>query len=194
MRFLKSLLFTTFLIIIITWIVNQYIIVKTQPYISSTLTNLPIPENILVLGASVYRSGKLSPVLQERMEQGLFAAHSFTKTNLILSGHAIFNGYNEPLSMQKFAIRQKLEPHRIHLDPKGFSTYRSLINYKKQFKNTPLIIVSQKGHLHRAIYIAQQLGLTAYGFTPKTPTPFSFREAFSRVKDYFFLKFSRLFV
>ena len=50
------------------------------------------------------------------------------------------------------------------------------------------MIVTQKCHLHRAIYLSQQLGLEAYGLDGalrsygKQPI-FSFREYLARIKD-----------
>ena len=54
-----------------------------------------------------------------------------------------------------------------------------------------MLIVTQEYHLYRAIYIAQKLGLEAYGIDAalrdysKQPI-YTFREYFARVKDMIF--------
>jgi SanA protein len=57
-----------------------------------------------------------------------------------------------------------VNPKDIFLDHAGFDTYNSVVRAKKIFKVKDLIIVTQKFHLPRAIFIARQLGLDAYGY------------------------------
>ena len=49
------------------------------------------------------------------------------------------------------------------MDHAGFSTYESIYRAKAIFQTKRVIIVSQKYHLHRALQIANALGLEAYG-------------------------------
>ena len=49
------------------------------------------------------------------------------------------------------------------MDHAGFSTYDSLYRIKEVFEAQKIVIVTQKYHLYRALYIAQQLGIDAYG-------------------------------
>lgn len=45
----------------------------------------------------------------------------------------------------------------------GFSTYESIYRAKDIFEAKKVVIVTQEYHLYRALYIANQLGLEAYG-------------------------------
>ena len=51
------------------------------------------------------------------------------------------------------------------MDHAGFSTYESIYRAKEIFKAKKIIIVTQKYHLYRALYIANKLGLEAYGIS-----------------------------
>ena len=76
------------------------------------------------------------------------------------------------------------------MDHAGFSTYESMYRAKEVFEADKIVIVSQKYHLYRAIYIARSLGLEAYG-VPSDVREYrgqkyrDFREAIARVKDFF---------
>ena len=49
------------------------------------------------------------------------------------------------------------------MDHAGFSTYESIYRAKDIFQAKKVVIVTQKYHLYRALYIANRLGLEAYG-------------------------------
>ena len=51
----------------------------------------------------------------------------------------------------------------IFMDHAGFSTYESMYRAKEVFEANKIVIVTQKYHLYRALYIAKQLGIEAYG-------------------------------
>ena len=51
----------------------------------------------------------------------------------------------------------------IFMDHAGFSTYESIYRAKEIFQTKKIVIVTQKYHLYRALYIANRLGIEAYG-------------------------------
>ena len=70
----------------------------------------------------------------------------------------------------------------------GFSTYDSIANLLEQYKGKRVLIVTQRYHLYRALYIAEKLGIDAYGVSANLRTytkqfKFSLREVLARVKD-----------
>ena len=76
------------------------------------------------------------------------------------------------------------------MDHAGFSTYETMYRARDVFQAKKVIIVTQKYHLYRAVYIARALGLEAYGIA-SDPRPYSSvvynnaREFLARVKDFF---------
>jgi vancomycin permeability regulator SanA len=76
------------------------------------------------------------------------------------------------------------------MDHAGLNTYDSMYRLKKIFEVNTTIIVTQDYHLYRAIYIARELGIEAYGVA-SNPREYSgqfyrdMREVLARVKDYF---------
>ena len=65
--------------------------------------------------------------------------------------------------MKNYAIEEKIPSEDIFMDHAGFSTYESIYRAKEIFGVKTMIIVTQEYHLYRALYIANQLGIKAYG-------------------------------
>jgi SanA protein len=179
--------------ILCAWIINAYVVVKAKPHMFADPAAIPIVDAVIVPGASVYRSGKLSPVLQQRMDGALKYLALHREATLILSGHAIPGGYNETTAMLEFARRQQIPVDNIQVDEKGRSTYVTLLNFRRNFGIRRILIVSQDYHLPRALYIAQSMGFTASGLVVSgdgDSAPVPAREYFTRLKDFILLRIS----
>ena len=71
--------------------------------------------------------------------------------------------YDEVNIMKNYAIERGVKSEDIFMDHAGFSTYESIYRAKTIFKAKRIVIVTQKYHLYRALYIAKQLDLEVYG-------------------------------
>src|SRR5690606_30176690 len=185
---LKTLGFLALMLLVSAWIINAYILVKTKAHIFTDPAQAPAVEAVIVPGASVYRSGKLSPVLQQRMEGALAFRGLHQEAKLFLSGYSIPHGYNETVAMVEFARRRSVPKEAILLDEKGRSTYVTLLNFRRAHGNRRILIVSQDYHLPRAVYIARTMGMDASGLVVSgTPigSNIPLREYFVRLKDFF---------
>ena len=80
--------------------------------------------------------------------------------------------------LKKFAIDKGVESEDIFMDHAGFSTYESIYRAKEIFGAKKIVIVTQKYHLYRAIYIAKSLGVECYGIAsdPRTYIGQTYRE------------------
>ena len=90
--------------------------------------------------------------------------------------------------MKIYAMKQGVPSEDIFMDHAGFSTYESIYRARDIFQAKKIIIVSQEYHLYRAIYIAQALGLEAYGVSADYrnylgQSARDFREVLARIKD-----------
>lgn len=115
---------------------------------------------IVVLGASVKEDGSLSLMLKERLDTGIEVYNKLNKP-IIMSGDSIDENYDEVTPMKNYAIEKGIDSNTIYLDSYGISTYDSIYRIKHKFKK--IVIVTQKYHLYRALYIAKSLGIEAYG-------------------------------
>lgn len=143
----------------------------------------------LVLGAAVWGEDTLCPMLEDRVLQGIDLYERGSARKILMSGDHGKENYDEVNAMKNYAINKSVPADDIFMDHAGFSTYESMYRARDVFKADKIIIVTQKYHLYRAVYVARSLGLEAYG-VPSNPRPYSdvlknnFRETLARVKDY----------
>lgn len=145
---------------------------------------------ILILGAGVNTQGFPSPILRDRLNKGVELYRSNISDRLLMSGDHGNADYDEVNVMKKFAIDQGIESSNIFMDHAGFSTYESMIRARDVFMIKKVLIVSQKEHLYRAIYIAEALGIQAIGVAAEDisysgDSMRDIRETLARVKDVF---------
>ncbi len=143
---------------------------------------------ILVLGCLVYSNGTPSDSLADRLTVAIDLYKSGAAPKFIMSGDHGRTQYNEVQVMKNFAIERNVPSEDIFMDHAGFSTYESIYRAKEVFCAKKIIIVTQKYHLYRALYIAKQLGIEAYGVSSDlniyiNQADHSAREVLARVKD-----------
>ncbi|MFP4381535.1 MAG: vancomycin high temperature exclusion protein [Candidatus Sumerlaeia bacterium] len=83
---------------------------------------------------------------------------------LLLSGDNSRKDYSEPDDMKDALIKRGIPEENIYLDYAGFSTLDSVVRAKDVFHLDDFIIVSQRFHCQRALYIAKSKGITATAF------------------------------
>jgi SanA protein len=133
-------------------------------YIVNDIGNIPPAHTCLVLGAAVYGDGRVSDVLYDRMMKALELYQAGKVKKFLLSGdHSTFY-YNEVRQMRGFMLRQGVPREALFLDHGGVNTYCSMVRARKVFRADDCIVVTQRFHLPRALYIARKAGLRAWGF------------------------------
>ena len=121
---------------------------------------------ILVLGCGVHADGTPTPMLRSRMTRAVELYQAGWADKLLLSGDNSRADYNEVATMKTLALEGGVPEEDIVLDHAGFSTYDSLYRAQDVFLVKRLVIVTQEYHLSRALYLADALGLEAWGVPP----------------------------
>jgi len=135
----------------------------------------PIVPTILVLGAGLEPNGQPSDILKDRLISAQqLVMNAFTKY-LVLSGAKKGASLSEPDAMKDYLQKADLAGKELILDEKGFSTFHSLVNLKKNGYPQPIAIISQRFHLTRALLIAWLLKLDCVGFAANNLS-FSFQK------------------
>lgn len=145
---------------------------------------------ILVLGCQVRDDGTPSPMLADRLDRGVELYELGVAPKLLVSGDHGRADYDEVDTMKQYSMDADVPSSDIFMDHAGFSTYESMYRAKAIFRAKKVVIVSQEYHLYRAIYIAQALGLDAYGVAADGEDyagqwQRDVREVLARVKDFF---------
>ena len=186
------IIFITFLIIGITTItINLAVKWTTQKQIITVdeASKLEDVDCIIVLGARVIGNSP-SHMLEDRILTGINLYKNKAAPKIIMSGDHGRNDYDEVNAMKQFAINDGVLSEDIFMDHAGFSTYESIYRAKEIFEAKKVIIVTQKYHLHRALYISNKLGIEAYGVEAdlrkyQGETYREIREIIARNKDFF---------
>jgi vancomycin permeability regulator SanA len=144
---------------------------------------------ILVLGCGVREDGTPSHMLEDRLKRGVALYGLKVSPKLLMSGDHGRVDYNEVGTMKQYALDAKIPSEDVFMDHAGFSTYESLYRAKEIFGAEKLIVVSQEYHLYRALYIAERMGLEAYGVSADYRTYWGqtsreIREILARAKDF----------
>lgn len=178
------------ILIIIVFSINYYVILTTKDQIitKNNYQDIQDIDCILILGAGI-RGDKPSAMLEDRLKYGIEAYNEGLAPKIIMSGDHGREDYDEVNLMKEYAINQGIPSENIFMDHAGFSTYESIYRAKEIFEAKRVVIVTQEYHLYRALYIANQLGLKAYGIGAD-PRKYSsqlyrdIREILARNKDF----------
>ena len=151
---------------------------------------------IIVLGAGV-RNGSPSPMLKDRLDTAIDLYKQGKANKLLMSGDHGRTEYDEVNIMKSYAIENGVPSEDVFMDHAGFSTYESIYRARDVFQVKKAIVVTQKYHLFRALYICQSLGIDAVGVNsdPRYYTNAQyreFREVLARNKDFFYCIFKPL--
>lgn len=170
---------------------SVYMVKATEKNIftADTFKNDEKADCILILGAGV-KDDKPKPMLRDRLLTGIELYKSGAAEKIIMSGDHGRADYDEVNVMRAFALEQGVRAEDIFLDHAGFSTYDSVYRAKSIFGAENIIIVSQKYHLYRALYIAKKLDVKAAGVSANLNTyggqlKRDIREIIARDKDFF---------
>ena len=170
---------------------SVYMVKATEKNIftADTFKNDEKADCILILGAGV-KDDKPKPMLRDRLLTGIELYKSGAAEKIIMSGDHGRADYDEVNVMRSFAIEQGVRAEDIFLDHAGFSTYDSVYRAKNIFGAENIIIVSQKYHLYRALYISEKLDVKAAGVSANLNTyggqlKRDIREIIARDKDFF---------
>lgn len=144
---------------------------------------------ILVLGCKVNGEAP-SAMLADRLLCGIKLYKQGSAPKLLVSGDHGRTTYDEVNAMKRFAMEKGVPSEDVFMDHAGFSTYESVYRAKEIFCAKKIIIVTQEYHLYRALYVAEELGLDAYGVCSDyqryiKETYRNAREILARNKDFF---------
>ena len=171
--------------------INGYVksVAKERIVTVEKTANLEDIDCIIVLGCQVRDDGTLSHMLRDRLMRGLEVYHAGAAPKLLMSGDHGRKEYDEVNAMKQYAIENGVPSEHVFMDHAGFSTYETVYRAKEIFEADKVIIITQEYHLYRALYIADKLGLEAYGVSADLnkyagQSMRDFREVLARCKDW----------
>jgi len=164
MRYIKYLFLLALAGFSAAYLINKSVVGRAGKYHYSYMESVPACYTGLILGAKVQADGEPSDFLQDRLDAGLELYQHGKIKRFLLSGDHGRKNYDEVNNMKKYLLERGVDTADIFLDHAGFDTYNSMVRAKKIFLADSVIVVTQKFHLARALYIARAKGLHAFGY------------------------------
>jgi SanA protein len=141
-------------------------------YASPSPDRLPDADVALVLGTLTHnRHGLLTLELSERLDAAVELWGSGRIKYLIVSGNRDGKGYEEPTVMRDVLVQRGVPASAIYRDFAGLRTVTSIVRARDIYGQKRFIVVSQRAHVDRALFLARHLGLDAWGYYPQEADP-----------------------
>lgn len=162
-KIFKYILIVLIVIILVPVIINFYVILSTKNRIVSGYSELLTDiDYIVVLGAGI-RRGKPSPMLEDRLKTGISLYNNDISNKILITGDHMNDDYDEVTVMKNYLLEHGIPEEDIITDNYGISTYDSIYRVKNVYKSNKVVIVSQRYHLYRTLFLSDNLDLKSYG-------------------------------
>lgn len=167
---------------------NAWILGSTRGLIYDRAADMPIYDYAVVLGTSPYtRDGHHNLLFSDRIKAAARLYHAHRVRHILVSGANPSKAYNEPRKMYQALRRQGVPEDAISLDFAGFRTLDSIVRARRIFGLHSFVIVSQRYHEYRALFLARYSGVSAVGYAwpgedRRQPLRIELREYFARIK------------
>jgi SanA protein len=155
---------------------------------TKTASQVPHAQAALVLGAQVYKDGRPSIMLADRVNAAADLYEAAKVEKLLLSGDHGRVDYDEVGAMKRMLLARGIPARDIFEDHAGFDTWDSAQRARRVFDVRSAVVVTQQFHMARALYDARRAGLQVTGFAAdrrqygKIMGKLRLREAAARVK------------
>ena len=197
-KLLKPLKISVIVLVCLAVLVGIYALIINGVVINGTKEQIFTTEQvkerdgfdcIIVLGCKVKDNGQPSDMLRDRLERAVELYKEGVAPKILMSGDHGQVTYNEVKTMKEYAISKGVPSSDIFMDHAGFSTYETIYRARDVFKVNRAVIVTQEYHLYRALYIANSLGVDAFGVSSDLNTyrgqlSRDLREILARNKDF----------
>ncbi len=168
---------------------DRWVSFQAQNSIMTKDSQVPHYNVAVVLGTSKYLGRTLNDYYTHRISAAIRLYKEGKVSNFLLSGDNAHRSYNEPWTMKRDLLKAGVPDSHIFLDYAGFRTLDSIVRAKKIFETDHFLIISQKFHCERAIYIAKHFNINAQCLAVPGPSKsedlsIQIREFFARAKAF----------
>nr|QIH43182.1 DUF218 domain-containing protein [Vibrio ziniensis] len=170
--------------------IDRWVSWKSKDHIISDITQVPEFQVAVVLGTSKYLGKTLNEYYSHRINAAISLYELGKVSRFLLSGDNAHRSYNEPWTMKRDLLKAGIPEGNIFLDYAGFRTLDSIVRAKTIFDTDNFLIITQRFHCERALFIAQYHDINATCLAVSDPINHSgiktrTREVFARTKAFF---------
>ncbi|MGY3569443.1 SanA/YdcF family protein [Vibrio paucivorans] len=186
---LKICLAALLLMAVFVVLIDRWVSWGTSDSITTNTSEIDNYDVAVVLGTSKYLGRVLNEYYSHRMDAAIELFHQGKVNNLLLSGDNAHRSYNEPWTMKRDLLKADIPEQNIYLDYAGFRTLDSVVRAKEIFDTDDFLIITQRFHCERALFIAKYHDINAQCLAVPGPINHSglkirLREVFARSKAF----------
>ncbi|MFM2590261.1 ElyC/SanA/YdcF family protein [Vibrio sp. TBV020] len=169
------------------FVIDRWVSYQAKDQLFTDVSQVENFDVAVVLGTSKYLGKVLNEYYSHRMDAAIELYNEGKVGHFLLSGDNAHRSYNEPWTMKRDLLRAEVPEEKIFLDYAGFRTLDSVVRAKEIFDTDNFLIISQKFHCERALFIAKSHNINASCFAVPGPSRHSgwkvrVREVFARAK------------
>jgi SanA protein len=178
MRLILSILLLLIAVVLmaglLAWFAERRLDRTAEAKSFSDVGKVPVVDVALVLGtAPIGPEGGPNRYFVYRLDAAAALYKAGKVKYFIVSGHRD-GRYDEPTAMRAGLVGRGVPEEAIYRDFDGDRTLDSVARARLIYGQTRLIIVSQRFHLSRALFLARHEGIDAWGFEARdVDTPYS---------------------
>jgi SanA protein len=174
---MRLILFALFLmggaalaVTLLVWFAERQLDQLAEAWSFSDVAKVPAVDVALVLGtAPIGPEGGPNRYFIYRLDAAAALWQAGKAKYLIVSGSG-----EEPAAMRAGLIKRGVPTEAIYRDPAGYRTWDSVLRARDVYGQKRLVIVSQRFHLDRALFLARRAGIEAWGLEARdVDTPYS---------------------
>lgn len=149
--------------LVMVLIANAVVLTIGGRQVYARVSDVPPRAVAIVLGAGLSRDGAPSPVLTDRLQVGLELYRQGKVRRILVTGDNGTDEYDEVTAMERWLVARGVDPRHVQRDHAGFRTLDSMVRAVKVFQVRHAVVVTQRFHLARSLFLARDAGLDAVG-------------------------------
>lgn len=150
--------------LVVVVLTNSNVTAKTESEIFTELTDVPRTKVAIIFGAGI-NGDQPSRYLKDRLDAGISLYKNHKVDKILLSGDNGRDEYDELSVMKLYCQKNGIDTTKIYIDYAGFDSYSTMYRAKYIFNVDTAILVSQKYHLNRCVYLGDKLGIKSFGYS-----------------------------
>jgi len=163
-KFLLSLIILCLTALFVVLLTNSNVTAETEKLIFTELKDVPKTKLAIIFGAGI-NGDQPSRYLKDRLDAGISLYKNNKVDKILLSGDNGRDEYDELSVMKLYCQKNGVDTTKIYIDYAGFDSYSTMYRAKHIFYVDTAILVSQKYHLNRCIYLGDKLGIKSFGYS-----------------------------
>lgn len=167
-KWLKRIIYAALALVVLIIFLNFKVKNDVQESMYDSIVETPQKKVGLLLGTAKYvKGGWINLYYKHRITAAVDLYKAGKIKYILISGDNGRESYDEPTLMKEDLMAAGIPESAIYLDYAGFRTLDSIVRCKRIFGEMDILVISQKFHNERAVYIAKAKGMQAIGYNAK---------------------------